>query len=244
MGVISNAEAIGMEWAFKPQPFEPEWTIYVRPRGDAELRPITEWTGPISDWRVENPRLGKLESCTVTNGAGRPMWDQFRATETGGAVVVPYSIDAAGVVRVLLQTEFRHIVKDRDGHDGRFLLAAPRGWGSPSEGALKTAIRELAEEAGYDADTDSAQVIGETNANTTFFATSVPIVAVRVDPRPDSVPIPDAAEPVIKVRQMTIEELLDAELLCGFTQTALFSFLRFATKQEFLRISNGRGSDG
>ena len=134
---------------------------------------------PITSAALENKQMG----IDVNYGQRPEGYDGMIITENGGgAVTIPYMIDADGNVFIGVVKEYRPAL-------GGDTLNIPRGFLDAGETHKETAVRELAEETGFRAMGSRMVTLAQgLNPNSTYFNTSksdedgVSMFAVKIEP--------------------------------------------------------------
>jgi 8-oxo-dGTP pyrophosphatase MutT (NUDIX family) len=111
---------------------------------------------------LANPRIGELVYGWV---GGYDTW-AFSEVGEGGVVVVPFAIDDHGTLQIVLLRQHRH-------NEGGDAWNVPRGFVDPDESHVDGALRELAEETGWERSaTELIDLEGAPgNPNNAFFVT-------------------------------------------------------------------------
>lgn len=125
-----------------------------------------------TEFRLVNERFG----ASLNFGLRQEGYDGFVIRERGGSVTLPYTISPDGQILVGLIEEYR----PTNGEPST--LNAPRGMANVGESRETTAMRELAEETGYDPASHDVgsraikltELARDVNANSTHFDISRP----------------------------------------------------------------------
>ncbi len=221
--LASLAEALGAQSAGGRGPFErPEWELLVRRRGQLDLVAVEDapGMGPIDDWEIAHPKIGRLFSTAVMND-NHVAWDQYgvdsgplppgsdpSASVPGhpdvrrisGAVVIPYVRTVGGGCLVGMIKHERPLI-------GTTTLELPRGFAKPSELEISAAAREFAEEFIIEhhrpPNVFTPVRIAELNQDTAFFTGWIGVYACRFELEDSSGErtrrpyAPDVLEPII-----------------------------------------------
>lgn len=194
---------------------------------------VKKFEGPFDrqGWRWDtenntfaNPAFGCVEHILVCKD-GIPVYDQYRIFENKGAVAVPFMLKN-GQMKVGLVGVQRPVAEMDCSTE------LPRGFAKVLESIEQTAARELLEEGGMTA--TEVIYLGEGNANTAFYATRIPVYAMRVDEKFISKYIDP--EIVKKLQWYTQDELddiiLENQIKCDLTLAALRMFEAFVRKSK------------
>lgn len=200
----------------------------------------TGWRGEPPDRIIANPRFGMLLHAAVCDDSGTPLYDQPVWAEPAGAITVPLTADGKlGFVenyRPAVAAAGSHPPSTLDGC-GVVSLELPRGFPNSGETAREAALREAEEELGLEAAT--AELIGETNSNTTYFLYHQQIFLVTLTSRKAMSNQPDATERIERTRFLTTDEVLQAvssgKIVCGMTKSALLTYFSSGKGQAALR---------
>jgi hypothetical protein len=167
--ILSLREAIGKPFQKGGIFIKPDWQLYVRPKGQPEVVPLSNLLDvEFDDWEVRSERFGRVFSLAFSNGVDERdevvvSWDQYAITEgpalgpnkpgqpdtrACGAIVVPYIRDSAGRYLVAVIKRVRQqVVNPKTGRlEQTVLIELPRGYAKATEGEVQTAVREYIEE--------------------------------------------------------------------------------------------------
>jgi hypothetical protein len=188
------------------------------------------WRGNPPDVILANLHFGTLLHGVVCDQVGTPLFDQPVWAEPAGAITVPLTAEGElGFVE-----NYRPVVAASGGPYppstldacGVVSLELPRGFPNPGETAEEAAMREAEEELGLEA--ASAEIIGRTNANTSYLLTDQKIIIVTLTGSKAIANRPDHGERIDRTRLLTIGEVVRAiasgDIFCGITKSALMTF--------------------
>lgn len=185
---------------------------------------------------LENPKFGIVERVVVCRDDGQPMYDKYQiaegpvlsdGTRKASAVIVPFFREEGTLYLGLIKNLRELAINPETGLQGYVSTEFPRGFANLEDATdEETAKRELGEETGKVAKTINK--IGRVNPNTAFYATSLWVYAVEVDPIIKSGFKPDQTEIILKcefvpyadLRQMVAQQ----EISCGLSLSALMLF--------------------